>query len=273
MDTVAIIIFLVFGVLFGIISSIAGIGGGGFYMSLMILLLAIPINEARDTSTFIIVFFSFVAFISYYRQGKIDIKLSLIFAVFALLGSITATLIFKEGQEDIGFFLIDNTILKFVIASVILISGLNMIRKALKSLKIEKMNRNNRDTEFSLEKLDYKANLKKGIPLFFLAGIIAYLSGIGGGMLFVPTLNFIFGIPIHFATAMSSAMIFFIGIYNAIIRVFTGGIQYLVGILIASGAIIGSILGAEISGKMHRSYLQFFVAAVLIILAIRLYFI
>jgi len=72
---------------------------------------------------------------------------------------------------------------------------------------------------------------------------------------------------------MSSAMIFFIGIYNATVRVFIGGIQYIVGILIASGAIIGSILGTKISGKMHRSYLQFFVAGVLIVLAIRLFFI
>ena len=77
MDIVVILILLVFGLLFGIISAIAGIGGGGFYMSLMVLLFAIPINEARDTSTFIIVFFSFVAFVSYFRHGKVDIKLSL----------------------------------------------------------------------------------------------------------------------------------------------------------------------------------------------------
>ena len=214
----------------------------------------------------IIVFFSFVSFISYFKKGKVDIKLSLIFAGFALLGGITSTIIFS-------LFPIDNSILKIVVASIILISGLNMIRKAVKTLKIERMNQNNWNKNFSLETLEYKANLKKGIPLFFIAGFIAYLSGIGGGMLFVPTLNFIFDIPIHFATAMSSAMIFFIGIYNAAVRVFNGGIHYLVGILIVSGAVIGSILGAKISGKMHRSYLQFFVAVVLIILAIRLYFI
>jgi len=266
MDTVAIILLLVFGLLFGIIGSIAGIGGGGFYISLMIILLAIPIDEARDTSAFIIVFFSFVSFISYFKQGKVDIKLSLIFASFALLGGITSTIIFN-------IFPIDNSILKIVVASIILISGLNMIQKAVKTLKIERMNQNNRNNNFSLKTLEYKTNLKKGILLFFIAGFIAYLSGIGGGMLFVPILNFLFEIPIHFATAISSTMIFFIGIYNATVRVFIGSINYLVGILIVIGAIFGSILGAKISGKMHRSYLQFFVAAILLALAIRLYFI
>ena len=265
MDIAAIIILLLFGFLFGVISSIAGIGGGAFYMSLMILLLSIPINEARDTSTYIIVLFSSGALISYLRQGKIDIKLSLTFAGFALLGGITATFFFI-------LFPIDNTILKIIIASVVLASGLNMIRKALKILNSERINDSKQEENFSLETLDYRANLKKGIPLFFLAGFVAYLSGIGGGMLIVPILNFLFEIPIHFATAISAAIIFFIGIYNATVRIIIGGIHYLVGILIAIGAIIGSILGAKIAGKMPKKYLQLFVAVVLIGLAIRMYF-
>ena len=265
MDIIVIIILLAFGLLFGIISSIAGIGGGAFYMSLMILLFAIPINEARNTSAFIIVLFSGVAFISYLRQGKVDIKLSLIFAGFALLGGITATLFFI-------IFPIDNTVLKIVIASVVLTSGLNMIRKTLKTLKSDRIDDNEQEEVFSFEALDYKSNLKKGIPLFFLVGFVAYLAGIGGGMFFVPILSILFGIPIHFATAISTSIIFFIGVYNASVRIIIGGIHYLIGILIGIGAVTGSIVGAKISGKMPKSYLQFFVAIVLIGLAIRMYF-
>jgi len=38
--------------------------------------------------------FSGVAFISYFKQGKFDVKISLIFAGFAFLGDITATVFF-----------------------------------------------------------------------------------------------------------------------------------------------------------------------------------
>jgi len=266
MDFVVILILLFFGVIFGIISSIAGIGGGAFYMSLMVLLFAIPINEARDTSAFIIVFFSGVAFLNYFKQGKVDIKLSLVFAGFSLLGGITATIFFT-------IFPIDNTVLIIIIASIVLVSGLNMIRKALGTVRSEGFNNNKQEIVFSFENLDYKCNMKKGIPLFFLVGFIAYLSGIGGGMLFVPILSFLFGIPIHYATAMSTSIIFFIGIYNATVRIIMGGIQYLIGILIAIGAIIGSIFGLKLSGKMPKSYLQLFVAIILMILAIRMYFV
>ena len=171
MDFFDILILLIFGVLFGIISSIAGIGGGAFYMSLMVLLFAIPINEARDTSAFIIVFFSGVAFLNYFKQGTVAVNLSLAFAGFALLGSITATIFFI-------IFPIDNTVLKIVIASIVLVSGLNMIRKALGTVRLEGFNNNKQEIVFSFENLDYKSNMKKGIPLCFSTGFIAHLSGI-----------------------------------------------------------------------------------------------
>lgn len=266
MDAFIIIILVVFGVLFGIIGSIAGIGGGAFYMSTMILLLAIPINEARDTSTFIIFLFSGIAFISYFKQGKINFKISLMFASFALLGSISATVFFM-------FIPIDNSILKIVIASIVLFSGLNMIRKAYNSSKAERLDGKNLELEFSYDNFIKKSNLTKAIPLFFLAGFVAYLCGIGGGMLFVPIMSIIFKLPIHFATAVSTATIFLIGIYNTAVRVTFGEIHYFIGLLIGIGAIIGSIFGTKFSKKIHKHILQFFVAIILIGLAIRMYFI
>jgi uncharacterized membrane protein YfcA len=266
MDLGVIILVLIFGIIFGIISSLAGIGGGALYMSLMILFFSIPIDEARNTSTFIISLYSFVAFINYYRQGKVDLKLTLVFASFALMGSITATIFFL-------LFPINNYVLKIIIASIVFISGINMIRKALSSYYSDRKEHIHASSEFSLEDYDYKSSLKKGIPLFFIVGFIAYLSGIGGGMLFVPILCIIFQIPIHYSTAISASMIFFIGIYNTSARILFSEIHYIVGIIIGSGAIIGSFVGSNASNKIPKDYLQFGVAAVLIFLAIRMYFV
>jgi len=269
MDTVTIaiiiVIFLVAGFLIGTVSSIAGIGGGAFYILTILLLIAAPIDNARDTSAFIILLFSGMGFLSYLRQGRIDVKISLIFAGFALLGSVTASICFI-------IFPIDNTILKIIIASVILVSGLNMILKGLHSLNNAKLNDNKVEDVFDFETLPDKTNLLKGSPLFFIAGFVAYLSGIGGGMLFVPILNIIYGIPIHYATAVSTSIIFFIGIFNAVARMIIGEIVYLAGILIGSGAIFGAVFGSKVSNKVPKKYLQLFVAALLIGLAIRMYF-
>jgi len=265
MLAILIVILLVFGVLFGIIGSMAGIGGGALHMSLMILLLNIQPDVARNTSSFIIVLFSGVASISYFKQGKVNIKLSLIFAGFALLGSISSTIFFI-------FFPIDNTVLRIIIASVVLVSGLNMIRKAFNSVKREKLNIMNQEIPFSFDSFDYSSNLKKGIPLFFLAGFVAYIGGIGGGMLFVPILSILFGMPIQISTATSTSMIFFLGIYNASVRLAIGFIEISIGILIGIGAILGSLYGAKLSKKIRKHYLQFFVAVILLGLAIKMYY-
>ena len=269
MDSALIIILLSFGALFGIISSVAGIGGGALYMSVMILLFTIPINEARDTSTFIILLFSCATSVLYYKQKRVDLKISLIFAGSALIGSVTATIIFIV-------FPIENVALKIVIATIILISGGNMIRKAVMNFKAERDSKNNNIRvfhDFTFQNFDSKTNLKKGIPLFFIAGFFAYLAGIGGGMVFVPILSNLFEMPIHFTTAISTTMIFFLGIYNTSVRVVIGEIHYLIGILIAIGAITGSLLGTKISIKIPKIALQFLVAGVLIALAIRMYFV
>ncbi|GAI80695.1 unnamed protein product, partial [marine sediment metagenome] len=78
-------------ILSGMVSAIAGIGGGVFFVSIMTLLFFIPINIAVDTSTFVILFSSLAGFITYLRQKRTSIKLSLFFSAFSIIGSILAT--------------------------------------------------------------------------------------------------------------------------------------------------------------------------------------
>ena len=80
------------------------------------------------------------------------------------------------------------------------------------------------------------------------------------------------GYSIHNATAISTSIIFFTAKYNTIVNSFTGQIDYVIGILIGIGAIIGSIIGAKISNKIPKVTLQYFVAIVLVILSIRMFF-
>lgn len=264
MDTVAVIIILIAGFLFGLISSIAGIGGGVFFVSFMVLLFFIPINMAVDTSAFIILISSGAGFFTYFKEERLHIKQVIIFSSFSILGSFASTLIFTP-------FDLDGTILKILFATTILIAGLNMIYKTIKSRKynpdLEEYEKN-----FILHSHDYQTNLKKTIPLFFLAGFSANLLGIGGGIINTPSLHILLQYPIHNATAISIGIIFFTAIYNTIAKSILGQIDYLIGILIGLGAIVGSVVGAKISGKMPKSHLQFLVAIVLMSLAIRMYF-
>ena len=259
-----IFLLLILGLLSGVISTIAGIGGGVFFVSIMTLLFYIPINIAIDTSTFIILFSSLAGFITYLRQKRTNLRLSLLFAAFSILGSILASIFFS-------FLHVDNLVLKIIFAGTLLIAGINMIYKTLKANKRTK-NQPEDVSIFSLDSHDYKSNFKKSIPYFILAGFVANFLGIGGGIINSPSLNLVLHFPIHNSTAISTSIVFFTAVYNTIIKSITGQIDIIVGIIISIGSILGSIIGAKISKKMPKFYLKLFVSLVLISLAITMFF-
>ncbi|MFW9951097.1 MAG: sulfite exporter TauE/SafE family protein [Candidatus Thorarchaeota archaeon] len=259
-----IILLVIFGFISGLISIIAGVGGGVFFVSILTLLFLIPIDIAVDTSTFVILLSSLAGFIAYLKQKRTNLKLSLIFTLFSLLGSIIASILFS-------FIKIENIILKIIFAFTLLTAGVNMIYKAIKSKKGEDINKKVSDN-FSLETHDYKTNLKKTIPLFMMAGFVANFLGIGGGIINTPALNILLHFPIHNSTAISTSIIFFTAIYNTIIKLISGHIDIILGVILAIGSIIGAILGARLSKRMPKVLLQFFVASVLILLAVRMFF-
>ncbi len=261
---VIIFLLILLGFLSGAVSVMAGVGGGVFFVSIMTLLFLIPINVAVGTSTFIILFSSLAGFISYLKQKRTNIKLSLLFALFSILGSIIASIIFS-------FIQIEATLLKILFACTLLIAGLNMIYKTSKASKNIKET-DLRELNFTLIGHVYKPNLKKSIPLFMLAGFTAYLLGIGGGIINTPVLNIVLKYPIHNSTAISTSIIFFTAIYNTIIKIILGQIDYITGLLIAIGSISGSIFGANFSKKISKIHLQIIVAIVLMVLAVNMFF-
>ncbi|TFG16041.1 MAG: sulfite exporter TauE/SafE family protein [Promethearchaeota archaeon] len=260
-----IIIFLILlGVLFGAINTMAGGGGGVLYVSFMVLFLGLAFDEARDTSIFILMFASGVAFFTYLKQGRTNLKLTLIFSVFAMLGS-TLCWIF------LIFFPINNEILRVIFGLIVIITAINMIYKTY----LDKRNgvcSQNFDNCLNLKNYDYKKDLKTGIPFFIAAGIISRLLGIGGGIIFGPSLHIIFGFPIHYATSISNSVVFFTCLFNTVLLIFYGKINYFIGILLAIGSVFGAILGAKISNKMPTVSLQIFVALLLTFLGINMIF-
>ncbi|MFX1446286.1 MAG: TSUP family transporter, partial [Promethearchaeota archaeon] len=68
-----ILLLILCGILFGALTTMAGSGGGVFYVSFLVLILGMAFDEARDTSIFIMVIASGVAFFSYLEQGRTDL--------------------------------------------------------------------------------------------------------------------------------------------------------------------------------------------------------
>ena len=249
---------ILFGLIYGILAPILGIGGGFFFVPTLNVLFFLDIHIAITTSMFVILFTSISGTIKYYFTGRINkeiIKIGLILSVTTISGGILGS-VFKE--------FISSLVLTIIFAICLACVGIYMIAHSIK----EKKNGQNEETTvikenpsnkliFSGSFLDkekndvkYSLNLPLVLPLTFFAGILSGLLGIGGGLINVPTLNIICGLPIHFAVAASTFMIVIVAISNNLTNLFISSFDILLGVLLAIGAIIGAQIGPKIVEKI-----------------------
>ncbi|MHA1146772.1 MAG: sulfite exporter TauE/SafE family protein [Promethearchaeota archaeon] len=257
-----IIILILLSIIMITLATMAGSGGGPFLIPILVIFLGIPFCEARDTATFILLFSAGFGFLNYLKQGRVNIKLAVIYALFAMVGGFLC-------QIFMTLVYIPDVMLTFIFCLVLFITSLNIFYKAYQD-KQQKNFDEHIDEGFKLSEVDFRRDLEKGIPIFILAGFTAYLIGIGGGILFGPALLIIFAFPVHYATGMSTAIVFFTAIFNTILKGFYGQINYLVGIIIAIGSIIGATLGAKLSHRMPKTALKIFIGVILIIISINM---
>jgi len=107
------------------------------------------------------------------------------------------------------------------------------------------------------------------IVLGIVVGVLSGLFGIGGGIVMVPTLIFIFGMDILNANATSlSAMLLPVGILGVIAYYKAGLIKVQESLWIALGIFIGSFGGGELAVHISESLLAKLYAGILLYIAL-----
>jgi len=261
-----LVLLILFGILVGTVAILGGIGGGVILVPLMVLIFGINEDIATGSSALIIMVSSGFGFLLLKRQARINVKFCLLCSLFTILGSLISTIIFL-------IFPIDNYLLRLIFACAMVYVSFNLLLKKDQTKKsIEKNENGNQKEVFSLEIKNHMYIIKKGIPLFLLAGFLANLLGIGGGIINSPTLHYIFQFPINYATANSTGIVFFTSIYNVIAKALLGKIDFIVGILMGLGGIIGAYIGVKISKKLSRRKLTLILGFILLTVTIRLFF-
>jgi uncharacterized membrane protein YfcA len=105
------------------------------------------------------------------------------------------------------------------------------------------------------------------------AGILAGLFGIGGGILIIPGLVFLAGMPIRMATGTSlGALLLPVGLLGAIVYWREGNLDVRAALLVAGGLFIGAYLGALLGAEFKAVVLTRLFAILLIVVAVRLWF-
>ena len=281
MEPLSIIVLILVGVLVGILASLLGVGGGVLYVPILILGFKVDALTATAISSFVIIFTSLSGTIEYAKQKRIDYKAGLVFILLAIPGSLV-------GARIVTYYSWMRTYLRALFGLLLVLLALRDYRRGylkIKSMKEkgETVSSTTEDLQTTrgekVEKIDYKGvkftynrDMKNGAVFGLIGGILAGMLGIGGGVIFVPALNLIVGLPMHLSVATSTFVIIFSSIVAVIVKAdylsWTNIISY--GIPLAVGAVFGAYLGAHSARKIQSLYLKLGFATLILITGIKL---
>jgi uncharacterized protein len=258
MSIIAIIIACIVVLILAVPFSMVGQGGGSTYVPVL-LVAGMEFYAASTTSLFMIVVASLAATLVFGRKKAVDWKLLFSILPLAMLGS------FAGGY--IAQF-VSVLILKIIFAVVLIIAAVFMLRP-YKEGRSPGFMPQWMCWERSSGEYKYLVSIGLLIPATGVAGFVAGMIGVGGGLFVLPLLILLFGCPTRVAIGISST---YVGVaaLPGFIGHLAGGSTFNIWIALplAAAAFTGATIGPRLSLKTSIPRLRQVLAVVLIALAI-----
>lgn len=258
-----IILFLV-ALFVGGLGSMLGIGGGVLLIPLLTGPLGIPIKVAIGASIVSVIATSSAAGAVYVGKGMSHTRLSMILEIATTLGA------FAGGLTAV---LIDPRWLSAIFSLVLfyVIYSMSRLPKDEGHAETTGMLDTSYDDPLTGQQVRYGVrNLPAGLGASFLAGNVSGLLGIGGGIIKVPIMSLVMGMPLRAAIATSNFMIGVTAATSAVIYYQHGFLDPRVAIPTALGVLAGAQIGSRLGGRMRSHWLKQIFQGLLIIFAVQM---
>lgn len=249
-----IILFLIFSILL----SMVGIGGGIFYVPLF-LFLGYNFQEASTTSLFLITLTGFSAFLRFRKAKMVDWKLALVLETFTDIGAFTG------GATSVHFH---SHVLTILLGMLLLIAAWFTIKTRNKPAKTVSIKKTVGQWTRHFNGYEYALNLFLIIPLTFTIGYLAGLLGIAGGVFKIPIMILWFGIPAKIAIATSALMVSLTGLLGLSGHLLHTAIDWKIAIILGVTVFIGGQIGSRISLKLPEKKVKTVLAVILVVIAL-----
>ena len=242
--------------LLGLIGLIIGtfvilFGGGGAAIYLAILTGLFGLNAATASSTSLVTALPslIIGAISYYHQRQINTKIGNQMLMTAIPAVIIGALLSKY---------IPAQIYKWLIGIVLVVLGINMLLKK------------KTQTVATVKKTQY-ARLQAGM-YGILGGLMVGVAGMSGGAVIIGGL-FLLGLQDFQATATSTYVLVFMTITGAIFHIADGRVDWIVGLPLMIGAIIGAVIAPRLAQILAKTkitcYMKPTIGVLLVLLGVK----
>ncbi|MBV8164213.1 MAG: sulfite exporter TauE/SafE family protein [Candidatus Eremiobacteraeota bacterium] len=239
--------FVLLGLVAGTYGTIVGVGGGIFIVPVL-LMLHVPPKEAAGTSMAVVCANALSGSVAFLRQRRIDLRSTAIFAVAGIPGAVAG------GFAD---QIVPPKLFSMLFAALLTIAGVRFLLRP----------GHGGDGTPAIADRAVTAGFRPGwaIAIGLVAGFFASVLGVGGGIIYVPTMSYLFAFPAHVATATSTSIIALTALVATASHTFYHDVRWLAAVLLAIGAVAGAQLGARIAPRIRApGLLRLFALAMLL---------
>ncbi len=270
MDPLTFVVVVCTGAVTGLIGSLLGIGGGLFLIPALVLGFGLPMHQALAASIVAVIATSSTTASVYIERGTSNVRLGMSLEVATTIGALAGGLAANS---------LPGGTLRMIFAVFLLCMGTLMAWR----MRVHGEGRFTYDPtarisgryvdQASGQEVRYSVrNLPAGSAVSLAAGVMSGLLGVGGGIVKVPVMNAVCGVPIKTATATSNFMIGVTAVASAFIYFANGHVEPAWTAAAVLGVLAGSRAGTMLSARMHgRTILTIFIALIFIV-AIRMFF-
>ncbi len=258
----------------GVFGSLLGLGGGILIVPLLTLGFGLPLREAVGTSLLCVIVTSSAAAGVFLERRQANLRLGMSLELFTATGALAGGLI---------AFLLSDRVLAGLFAALLAYTAVAMVGRARDDRAATGLAEATGDPEPGLEdrsmplgKVGLAAlsgegyvvrRLGIGIVGSLFAGVVSALLGVGGGIVKVPLMHLVMGVPLRVATATSNLMIGVTASASAIVYLLRGGIDPYVTSPTALGVFLGASLGSRVGHRLPVQVLRVLFVAVLAVTA------
>ena len=233
----------------GLLGALLGLGGGVFMVPALVLIFNLPTLTAIGTSNVAVVATSTAGASSYVRNRLANIRLGLVLLISTAAAALASSLVASYLPQRL---------LSGLFALVLVYAALSMLRsRAAPKEKSSSEGGGEKESgmDLGLEDTYHDAatgkteayrprNVRTGMGISALAGVIAGLLGVGGGIVQMPVMTLLMRVPLKVATGTSNFMIGVTATSAAFVRYANGDIDPLIAVPMALSVFIGARAGA-----------------------------
>ena len=242
------------GALAGLFGSLLGLGGGILIVPLLTLGFGLPLLQAIGVSLICVIVTSSAAAGVYLERRTANLRLGMTLELFTAIGALVGGLV---------AFLLPESVLEGLFAALLVYVAVTMARArtpgrdvaagspaAAEPTLADSFIGRLSGPDYAIRRFGFGALGSVG------AGVASALLGIGGGLIKVPVMHVVMGIPLKVATATSNLMIGITASASAIVYLIRGGIDPYATAPTAIGVFLGASVGSRIASRVDARLLR-----------------